>query len=295
MKKNVPYLIVIAICVLITITAVAVACANAKPASAPEGSTTDGIESTVTEALDIPTHNASSETTTPESTTATETEEPTETTQKPTEAPITETEEPTEAPTDPPVVIETEEPEEIIETEKETEPPAPVISLEYQSNGNGTCSVTGIGNVTDTYVAIPEKSPEGDVVTAIESDAFYGNLTLRAVEIPSTVATIGEMAFADCPELVYISVSKSNRHFTDVGGVLYSIDMEKLLAFPSASGASSISIPLSVEYIAAMAFYGCENLQAIHYEGTLSEWSKLEVGEMNYGLYTASIVCSDTK
>ncbi len=294
MKKNLPYLIVIAICVLITVTSVAVACANSAPPTTPENSTASTAASTQEETLEIPTHNALTETTETESITETETEEPTETTQKPTEAPIIETEEPTEDPTEPPTVTEAEVPEEIIETEMETEPPEPVISLEYQSNGNGTCSVIGIGNVADTYIVIPSKSPDGDIVTAIEDKAFYGNKTLRAIEIPSTVATIGEMVFADCPELVYISVDKANRLFTDVGGILYSIDMKKLLAYPAASGASSISIPLSVEFIAPMAFYGCKNLQVIHYEGTLSQWSKLDIGEMNYGLYTASIICSDT-
>ena len=285
MKKNLPYLIVIAICVLITITSVAVACANSIPPTTPENSASSTAASTATETLEIPSHNASTETTETESITETETEEPTETTQKPTEAPIIETEEPTEEPTEAPLITETEAPEEIVETEEETEAPKPVISLEYQSNGNGTCSVIGIGNVIDTYIVIPAKSPDGDVVTAIEDKAFYGNETLRAVEIPSTVATIGEMVFADCPELVYISVDKTNRLFTDVGGILYSIDMKRLLAYPAASGASSISISLSVEYIDPMAFYGCGNLREIHYEGTLAEWSKLEIGEMNYGLY----------
>ena len=130
-------------------------------------------------------------------------------------------------------------------------------------------------------------------MTAIEEKAFFGNQTIRAVEIPSTVSIIGDLAFADCPELVYIAVDKNNRLFTDVGGVLYSIEMTKLICYPSANGASSVNIPSSVSKISAMAFYGTKNLKTVYFEGTLEDWSKLNIGEMNYGLYTASIICSD--
>ena len=93
------------------------------------------------------------------------TEKPTEvTTEMPTEAP---TEKPTEAPTEKP----TEAP-----TEAETEPP---VSLRFQSYGNGTCAVTGIGNYTDPYVLIPERSPGGDIVTVIEDKAFFENSRIK--------------------------------------------------------------------------------------------------------------------
>ncbi len=312
MKKNIPYLIIIIMCILITITSTVIACSNSRAATNPpkyEGTGT--AFTTSTEIIELPTHNAISETTVTETETA-ETEEPTETTtetetKEPTETTTeTETEEPTETTvkvTEPPIIeteapiITTEAPPEIIETEEETEEETtlPLVALEYESYGNGTCAVIGIGNVTDTYIVIPSRNHEGDIVIAIEDNAFYGHETVRAIEIPSTIATIGELAFADCPELVYISVDRNNRLFTDVGGILYSIDMTKLIAFPAASGASSITISTSVTNIAAMAFYECNNLKAIIYEGSLAGWSKISVGEMNYGLYTASIVCMDTK
>lgn len=171
------------------------------------------------------------------------------------------------------------------------EQPAPEPALEFESLGNGTCAVVGIGDITDTYVIIPHKSPDGDVVTEIGDKAFFGNAFLRAVEIPSTVSVIGDMAFADCGELVYIAVDKSNKMFTDIGGILYSADMSRLIAYPSASGASSITLSTSVKVISPMAFYGCENLKIINYDGSFEEWSRIIVGEMNYGLISASVVC----
>lgn len=164
-------------------------------------------------------------------------------------------------------------------------------SLEFKSNGNGTCSVSGIGNIIDSYIVIPLKSPEGDVVTSISEKAFYGNQVIRAVEIPSTVYYIGEMAFSNCSQLVYISVDKENRSFTDLGGILFSADMTCLIAYPAANGASAISLPTSITKIAPMAFYNCTNLKTIDYEGSAEQWSNISIGQMNYGLYSASIIC----
>lgn len=188
--------------------------------------------------------------------------------------------------------VETTEPESEEETEEEVEE---LPSLEFTSLGNGTCCVTGIGTVTSSYIVIPQKSPEGEVVAEIAEKAFYSYDFIRAVEIPSTVSVIGDMAFADCPELVYIAVDKSNKMFTDIGGILYSSDMSRVVAYPAANGASSITLPTSVKIIAPMAFYGCNSLKTIHYEGSFEDWSKISVGEMNYSLYTASIVCKEAK
>ena len=203
------------------------------------------------------------------------------------------TEDPTEE------ASETEESDEISDNESgedsETEePPAPVLALDYVSYGNGTCSVVGIGNIIDSYITIPLRSPDGDVVTSIEEKAFCGNEFIRAVEIPSTISYIGDMAFSDCPELVYLSVDKNNKTFCDVGGILFTADMTRLIAYPSASGASTISIPSSVIKISPMAFFECNNLKTIEYQGTAAQWSKIAIEEMNYGLFSTSIICTDT-
>lgn len=191
-----------------------------------------------------------------------------------TEAP---TEEPTEAPTEAP----TEEP-----TEPETEP-AP--SLKYVSFDNGTCSVSGIGDVKDVYVVIPEKSPAGDVVIAIEDKAFYENSNIKAVQIPSTVMSIGDLAFAGCSSLVYVSVDAKNRAYIDVDGILYTKDKTKLILLPGASPVAEIFISASVTEIAAMAIYNTSSLKSIKYGGTLSDWNKIKIGDKNYGIYAASL------
>ncbi len=181
------------------------------------------------------------------------------------------------------------------EASKETEPPVPEKSLEFISYGNGTCAVSGIGSYSDLFIVIPERSPQGDVVTSIEDNAFLGNSEIKAIEIPSTVSHIGTMALGNCVSLVYISVDSNNKSYTDIDGVLYSKDGSALIVYPAACGATTLTLSKSVVSIAAMAFYGCDTLQIIQYEGSLSDWSKISIGDMNYGLYTASVVCNGGK
>ncbi len=44
--------------------------------------------------------------------------------------------------------------------------------LEYESNGDGTCAVVGIGTCTDDKIIVPSYSPEGDFVTEVGREAF---------------------------------------------------------------------------------------------------------------------------
>lgn len=179
------------------------------------------------------------------------------------------------------------------ESETEKEEPAPAKVLKFVSYGNGTCILMGIGTCTDTCIVIPERSPEGDIVTSIDDKAFYNNTDIKAVQIPSTVTSIGNKAFGGCSSLVYISVDKNNKAFCDVDGLLYTADKSKLIVYPASCGATSIELSSSLKAIDDMAFYDCGELKNIYYNGTLADWGKIEIGEMNYGLYTASISCSD--
>ena len=192
----------------------------------------------------------------------------------------------TESPTAPSTESESEE----ISTEEESESQTEVKpSLQYTSYGNGTCAVSGIGEYSDVYVIIPERSPAGDIVCAIEEKAFFENSTIKAIQIPSTVMSIGKMAFGSCSSLIYISVDSNNKMFVDENGILYSKDKSKLYAFPSANQAAEISIPLELTEIADMAFFSTPSLKEIKYAGSLESWLNIKVGDKNYGLYSASV------
>lgn len=178
--------------------------------------------------------------------------------------------------------------EDPIET-PEPEPEQPLVGgLLFTKNGDGTCRLSGLGNCIDACVVIPETSPEGDLVTEIDADAFRGASGVAAVQIPSTVQYIGERAFADCNNLLYISVSPQNRFYCDAGGVLYSKDQSVLLQYPTLAAAGSLKIPITVKAIREMAFYNCPYLTKIYYPGSPDEWEKISVGAKNYALLSAS-------
>ena len=59
--------------------------------------------------------------------------------------------------------------------------------LVFESLGDGKCRLVGIGTCTDAHIVIPRVSPEGDVVVAVDRNAFYDAVGLSSVAIPNTV------------------------------------------------------------------------------------------------------------
>ena len=77
--------------------------------------------------------------------------------------------------------------------------------LEFTSNGDGTCYVSGIGACKDTDLIIPTTAPNGEQVTGIGDNAFYCYFDLTSVTIPNGVTSIGERAFSGCTGLTNIN------------------------------------------------------------------------------------------
>lgn len=162
-------------------------------------------------------------------------------------------------------------------------------ALSYVGNGDGTCTVCGIGNVADSFVVIPDESPNGMKVSAIAPMAFYGNNNIVTVQIPKTVKEIGPMAFGNCRKLAYIFVSSENPAFCDIEGVLFDYNRTELICYPDAKATSRYELPSTIWKIRAMALYNCPDLQTIIFHGTKDDWEKVIKDEKNYALYTASM------
>lgn len=177
-------------------------------------------------------------------------------------------------------------------TEDSSETPAP-CELRFTSNGDGTCVLSGLGTYDDPRVVIPVFSPQGERVTSIAPMAFYQSESITAVQIPASVITIGALAFADCPNLVYVSVSTDNPYFCDVDGILYTADESTLLLYPPKRSGSEVGISACTVRIADMAFYRCAYLSLIRYGGTAEQWEKIRIGTKNYSLTAAAKEFSD--
>ena len=58
--------------------------------------------------------------------------------------------------------------------------------LQFTSNDDTTCTVTGLGTCTDATLVIPARSPSGDLVTAVAAGALAGSKA-AAIVVPDTV------------------------------------------------------------------------------------------------------------
>ncbi len=104
-----------------------------------------------------------------------------------------------------------------------------------------------------TEITIPPK------VTEIAKYAFSGT-AIKSVTIPSSVSTVGEMAFSECQKLETVRYS----------GKIISDRM-----FVRCIKLKNFTITKSTTEIVGGCFNYCENLTLITYEGTISEWNAI--------------------
>lgn len=191
---------------------------------------------------------------------------------------------------------ETTKVETTIETESETteapKPPTDANGLEFRSNGDGTCSVIGIGTCEAVELKIPAKSPQGESVTSISDRAFEDCYEIMTISIPASVKTIGTGAFRGCGGLSFINVDALNPSFCSSEGVLYSKDKSVLVCYPQSRSGSRYILPTSVRTISAYAFENVLNLTGILYEGSIVKFQSIDVLAGNEKFSSLSITCN---
>ena len=186
--------------------------------------------------------------------------------------------------------------------------------LSFVSNGDGTCSLDGIGECTDSFIIVPMESPNGDIVTSISDNAFknctsikgiefsetikkigsyafYGS-TVREIEIPETIREIGNYAFSGCKYLTSITVEKGNSNYSSSSGVLYNKEGSVLITYPAGKTDNFVNISRDVTEIANMAFYKCTYVKKVTYHGTSASWKSVEIGAGNDVIDDAIIYCA---
>jgi len=124
------------------------------------------------------------------------------------------------------------------------------MNLEFTSNGDGTCYVSGIGECKDYYIVIPDMSPTGDRVVAIGESAFAGCSIFRTITISYGTITIADNAFYSCENLTNITIPET---VTSIGNN----------AFANCPALSAIRIPAQVTSIGEGAFGSCGDLASI--------------------------------
>ena len=164
--------------------------------------------------------------------------------------------------------------------------------LIFESNGDGTCSFVALKNYSEEELEIPEKSPDGDTVTAIADGALDDCDFLENVTIPASVKKIGTGVFTGCSSLVSISVDTSNTKYCTVSGVLFSKDKTILICYPAMKVGRYYLLSTNVQTIAAYAFDGIQNLEKILYSGSTSKFYDIDVKTGNGDFEALSVTCN---
>ena len=102
-------------------------------------------------------------------------------------------------------------------------------------------------------------------VTSISPYAFFGS-SISSITIPSSVATIGAMALANCQYLENVTVSGGS-YFTSDANVLYTNGKTELICYPAGLDASSYTLPNTVTTVRDGAFAYNTRLETINVEG----------------------------
>lgn len=135
--------------------------------------------------------------------------------------------------------------------------------------------------IRDT-VTIPD-DVDGVPVTVISDFSVCNAETLRVINIGKNVREIGAWAMTNNQKLQAFNVSPENEYFTSIDGVIYTKDLETLVAYPPAKGVDisddnvvlddsaglSYTIPDGVRVIRSKAFYKCGYLEEINLPDSL--------------------------
>ena len=107
------------------------------------------------------------------------------------------------------------------------------------------------------------------------------NVLMETVTLPSSLREIGESAFRNCKSLSSITIPDS------VTKIVW-------CAFFAVTSLSSITIPITVTSIEGYAFQKCNSLTAIHYNGTMEQWSKINLDDNWHSQSSIEVIhCSD--
>ena len=101
-----------------------------------------------------------------------------------------------------------------------------------------------------------------ETVTKIEDGAFTNCSKLKSVKIPASVENIVDV-FEGCNSLEAINVSRANKNYRSINGILFDSSMYLLERYPQNHSGTSYTIPSSVTMIGNGAFMNCGLLESI--------------------------------
>ena len=101
-------------------------------------------------------------------------------------------------------------------------------------------------------IVIPS-SVDGKPVTSIKHSIFYGDWTIRRVEIPASITNIGTYPFFIA--VTTVVVDPASQHFKVVGNMLLNKIGTEVVAYVGGNSATSVSVPEGVTKIRTGSFF----------------------------------------
>ena len=129
-------------------------------------------------------------------------------------------------------------------------------------------------------------------VTTIGNLAFSAS-GLTSINIPASVTSIGGGAFADCPNLTSFTVDAGNANYSFKDGVLFDKEGTMLHTYIESMGDASYTVPDGVTSIGGNAFATCANLTSITFSESLTDIGKYAFSGCS-GLTSVTIPASVT-
>ena len=189
----------------------------------------------------------------------------------------------------------------------------PSEGLEFESNGDGTCTLVGIGICKDADLVVPTENPDGEKLTVIEKYAFaslenvnsitllngsyeveeqafqYGEM--KEVRIIGGAPIIGDSAFSACEDLTHITFQDCNVQLGEYA--FWGCGKDAEVVFTNCTGTvdkyafqysdlASLSIDQCDLTIEESAFASCEALTTITFQNstlTAGEYAFFSVGD----------------
>ena len=177
--------------------------------------------------------------------------------------------------------------------------------LLFVSNGDGTCTIFGVGMCADRDIIVPPQSPAGDIVVSIGQAAFQQCYYLRTIQLPDSLTSIGESAFEYCTALVSLEIPDSvisiGKHAFSACTALVEITIPHSITtvdeytFGGCKALTKVTIPDSITLIAPHSFAYCDNVKVIMFDGTTEQWNAIPKGTMWSFQQAPSgeVVCTD--
>ncbi|MBQ7768148.1 MAG: leucine-rich repeat protein [Oscillospiraceae bacterium] len=154
--------------------------------------------------------------------------------------------------------------------------------LKFESNNNGTCTVTGLKDNTVTDLVIPEKSPAGDTVVAIGSEAFKKCESIVYLELPDSITNIKYDAFYYCNNLKTVVFPQNGTENLVLG--------LRCFAF---CGIENLDLTkTTLETVGNHAFYGNKSLKTVKLGAvtTIDDFAFANCSELTSLIHAGSLV-----